>query len=242
MTQPAVDPGVTKRQRVRDQLLLMHGRLAPGQVIPPERELAETLGVSRPTLRAAVDQLVAEGYLERRQGSGTYVTQPKVAMPLTLTSFSEDMQRRGMQPGGRVVSFRAKFAGAEVGHQLNISPRAQVWSVRRLRTADGEPMAIEQAYLPHALLPDLSPANLTNRSLYDHLRDVGIKVGIATQSIEPTVTSEEESELLGVPVLSPAFLFERTTRDRNDTLIEFVRSIYRGDRYRLLAELRPPFM
>jgi GntR family transcriptional regulator len=234
--------GVTKRQMARDHLLRMHGGLSAGQVIPPERELSETLGVSRPTLRAAVDQLVAEGYLERRQGSGTYVTHPKVAMPLTLTSFSEDMRRRGMKPGGRILSLRAQFAGAENCHRLDISPRTQVWSIRRLRTADDEPMAIEQAYVPHALLPDLTAANLVDRSLYAHLRDAGVEVGVASQSIEPTLTSEEESELLGVPVLSPAFLFERLTRDRTNTPIEFVRSVYRGDRYRLLAELRPPFM
>ncbi|WP_375000252.1 GntR family transcriptional regulator [Aeromicrobium sp. CTD01-1L150] len=237
----AAEAGATKRQHARDRLLAMHGELSPGAVIPPERVLAENLGVSRPTLRAAVDQLVAEGYLERRHGSGTYVTHPKVAMALTLTSFSEDMRRRGLEPGGRVLSFHARFAGAELCHRLDVSPRAQVWSIRRLRTADDDPMAIEQAYLPHSLFPDLTAASLTNASLYTLLDEVGVRIGVATQSVEPTVTTEEESELLGVPVLSPAFLFERLTLDRNDSPIEFVRSIYRGDRYRLLAELRPPF-
>jgi GntR family transcriptional regulator len=161
--------------------------------------------------------------------------------PAALTSFSEDMQRRGMRPGGRVLSLRAQFAGAEMCHRLKVSPREQVWSVRRLRTADEQPMAIEHAFLPRAILPDLKAADLANRSMYDHLRQVGVRVGSASQSIEPTVTSEEESELLDVPVLSPAFLFERTTRDSNGRPIEFVRSVYRGDRYRLLAELRPRF-
>lgn len=231
----------SKRQRVRDGLLVLHAELSPGAVIPPERELAAKWGVSRPTLRSAVDELVAEGYLARRQGSGTFVTHPKVAQPLTLTSFSEDMRRRGMRPGGGVLSFRAQLAGAKVGSRLSVSPRTTVWSIRRLRTADDEPMAIEQAYLPQALLPDLQPTDIESRSLYEHFREVGVRLGVATQSIEPTVTSEEESDLLRVPVLSPAFLFERVTNSDAEKPIEFVRSVYRGDRYRLLAELRLPF-
>ena len=231
----------TKRQQVRESLLTLHSELPPGAVIPPERELAIKWGVSRPTLRSAVEELVAEGYLERRQGSGTYVRQPKVAQPLTLTSFSEDMRRRGLRPGGRILSFGAEYAGAKVGSRLKVSPRTRVWAIRRLRTADDEPMAIEWAYVPQDVLPDLSPEALESRSLYHHLREAGVRLGLATQSIEPTVTSEEESDLLAVPVLSPAFLFERVTTAKDGEAIEFVRSIYRGDRYRLMAELRLPF-
>ncbi len=230
----------TKRRLVRERLLTLHGESAPGTAIPPERELAATWGVSRPTLRAAVEELVAEGFLERRQGSGTFVRHPKVAQPLTLTSFSEDMRRRGLRPGGRILGFRAELAGAKVGARLDLSPRETVWSIRRLRTADDQPMAIEQAYLAQSLLPDLTPALLGSRSLYDHLREAGVELGVGTQSIEPTVTTEEESALLEVPPLTPAFLFERVTRAADGTAIEFVRSVYRGDRYRLLAELRPP--
>jgi len=231
----------TKRQHVRDRLLHLHAELTPGVAIPSERELSLKWGISRPTLRSAVDELVAEGYLERRQGSGTFVTRPRAAQPLTLTPFSEDMKRRGMRPGGRILTFHGEMAGAKVGSCLRISPRELVWSIRRLRTADDEPMAIERAYVPQALLPELSAKDVEHRSLYEQFRSVGIQVGMATQSIAPTVTSEEESTLLDVPVLSPAFLFERTTESESGDVIEFVRSIYRGDRYKLLAELRPPF-
>jgi GntR family transcriptional regulator len=231
----------TKRELVREHLLRLHDELAVGSAIPPERELAVRLAVSRPTLRAAVDELVAEGYLERRQGSGTYVSRPTAARPLTLTSFSEDMRLRGLRPGGTVLSFRSEPAGAKIGARLEVSPRSRVWAIRRLRTADDDPMALETAHVPEHLLPDLGPDDLDGYSLYERLRRVGVHVGVATQSIVPTVTTEEESRLLRVPELSPAFLFERTTRSEAGEVVEFVRSVYRGDRYRIVAELRPSF-
>ncbi|HEX2177433.1 MAG TPA: GntR family transcriptional regulator [Nocardioidaceae bacterium] len=230
----------TSKQRVvRDHLLSMRAGMTIGAPLPPERQLAQSLGVSRLTLRAAVQQLVAEGLLMRRQGSGTFVAQPAVAQPLTLTSFSEDMRRRGMRPGSRVLTFGVDFAGAKTGSRLQMSPRSRVWVVRRLRLADDMPMAIETLHLPQSLLPDLIREDLENSSLYEYLRERGIEMGPGSQVIETTVTDEQESSLLMLPVLSPAFLFERITHDRQGQAIEYVRSVYRGDRYRLLAELRP---
>jgi GntR family transcriptional regulator len=230
----------TKQRVVRDHLLGMRADMSVGEPLPPERQLAETLGVSRLTLRAAVQQLVAEGLLQRRQGSGTFVARPAVAQPLTMTSFSEDMRRRGMRPGSRVLSFASEYAGAKAGARLGLSPRTPVWVVRRLRLADEMPMAIETLHMPRALLPELTTADLEDSSLYEYLRERDIALWSGSQVIETTVTNDEESTLLDLPVLSPAFLFERITHDRQGHVIEYVRSVYRGDRYRLLAELRPP--
>src|SRR5215211_7178657 len=115
-------PAGSKQSQVRDELLVLLDELAVGDAIPPERRLAADFGVSRPTLRAAIDELVREGLLARRHGSGTYVTEPKISMPLTMTSFSEDMARRGMRPGSRVLSFDRVGAGAKLGQRLRISP------------------------------------------------------------------------------------------------------------------------
>jgi GntR family transcriptional regulator len=110
--------------------------------------------------------------------------------------------------------------------------------IRRLRLADGEPMALETLHVPAALVPGLSREALENASFYELLeKEYGVVIESGTQSIEPTVTNEEESELLGVPLHSPAFLFERTSRTAGGETVEFVRSLYRGDRYRLVAEL-----
>ena len=230
--------GTSKQAFVRDTLLELVGGLEIGTAIPPERRLAAELGVSRPTLRAAIEELVREGLLLRRHGSGTYVAEPKIALPLTMTSFSEDMRQRGMRPGSHILSFEEQSAGAKLGARLRVSPADPVWAIRRLRLADGEPMALETLHVPAAVVPGLTREVLENSSFYDLLeREYGVVIANGTQTIEPTVTNEEESELLGVPLHSPAFLFERTSRSDDGETVEFVRSLYRGDRYRLVAEL-----
>jgi GntR family transcriptional regulator len=230
----------SKQALVRDEILGMLDELTVGDALPSERRLATDLGVSRPTLRAVIDELVREGLLLRRHGSGTYVAEPKIALPLTMTSFSEDMTRRGMRPGSRVVAFDCVAAGAKLGQRLQISPVEEVWVITRLRLADDETMAIEWLHAPRALLGDLRREELSDHSYYELLKTRrGITIASGVQTIEPTVTSPEEAELLGVPVHSPAFLFERTTQSDGGEVVEFVRSVYRGDRYRLVTELRP---
>jgi GntR family transcriptional regulator len=230
----------SKQALVRDEILGMLDELGVGDALPSERRLAQELKVSRPTLRAAIDELVREGLLLRRHGSGTYVAEPKIALPLTMTSFSEDMARRGMRPSSRVVSFEVQSAGAKLGQRLQTSPVDEVWVITRLRLADDETMAIEWLHAPRRLLPELRREELATHSFYELLRvRRGITIASGTQTIEPTVTSPEEAELLGVPVHSPAFLFERTTQSDGGEVVEFVRSVYRGDRYRLVTELRP---
>ena len=227
-----------KQVLTRQRVLELIDQLQVGQAIPSERRLSSELGISRLTVRAALDDLVRDGYLERRQGSGTFVSEPKIAQQLTLTSFSEDMRRRGMLPGSRTLELRETHAGAAVGRALNVSPDARVMLIRRLRLADGEPMALETLYVPAELVPGLTREQLEDASFYELMeRDYGVVIASGMQSIEPTVTNEEESELLGVPLHSPAFLFERTSRSAGEEIVEFVRSLYRGDRYRLVAEL-----
>jgi GntR family transcriptional regulator len=143
-----------------------------------------------------------------------------------------------MVAGSRTIELREIHAGAAVGRALNISPDARVTLIRRLRLADGEPMALETLHVPAARVPGLTRDMLENASFYDLLeREYGVVISHGTQSIEPTVTNEEESELLSVPLHSPAFLFERTSRTDEGETVEFVRSLYRGDRYRLVADL-----
>jgi GntR family transcriptional regulator len=229
---------LNKQGHTRQRVLELIEQLRVGDAIPSERRLSTDLGVSRLTLRAALDDLVREGYLTRRHGSGTFVSQPKIAQQLTLTSFSEDMRRRGMVPGSRTIDLRTTHADARLARSLNVSPGATVVRIRRLRLADDEPMALETLHVPAAIVPDLTRGQLEDASFYDLLRErYGVVVASGVQTIEPTVTSEEESELLHVPLRSPAFLFERTSRTADGETVEFVRSVYRGDRYRLVAEL-----
>ena len=231
---------MTKQDDTRERVMDLMESLEVGQAIPSERQLTSDLGVSRLTIRAALDELVRDGYLDRRHGSGTYVTEPKIAQPLTLTSFSEDMRRRGMVPGSRTLELASTSAGARMARRLQVSPAERLVRVKRLRLADAEPMALEVLHIPEVLVPGLTRADLEDRSFYDLMKErYGIVIASGTQSIEPTVTNEEESEVLGVPLHTPAFLFERTTVSESGRIVEFVRSIYRGDRYRLVADLTP---
>ena len=232
---------MTKQAETRDRVLDLIEQLGVGESIPSERQLSADLGVSRLTVRAALDELVREGYLVRRRGSGTFVSEPKIAQELTLTSFTDDMRRRGMTPGSRTLELKVVPAGARLGRLLHVSPSEPVVVAKRLRLADRETMAIETLHVRDALVPGLSAADLDGRSFYDLLRSrYGIVISGGMQTIEPTVTNEEESELLHVPLHSPAFLFERTSRADTGEIVEFVRSLYRGDRYRLVTELSLP--
>src|SRR5918993_5104355 len=229
---------ITKQSQTRDSVIDLMERFGVGNAIPSERQLSADLGVSRLTVRAALDDLVREGYLVRRRGSGTFVREPKIAQELTMTSFSEDMAQRGMRPGSKTLSLTVTTAGAYLGRCLHVSPSERIVVATRLRLADDETMAIETLHVPEPLVPGLTREDFDQTSFYDLLTErYGIEIVGGIQTIEPTVTNEEESEILGVPLHSPAFQFERTTRSESGSIVEFVRSIYRGDRYRLGAEL-----
>jgi GntR family transcriptional regulator len=229
---------VTKQSEARERVLDLIERLGIGDAIPSERQLCVDLGVSRLTVRAALDDLVREGLLVRKRGSGTFVSEPKIAQELTMTSFTEDMRRRGMVPGSRTLELRTTPAGPWLGRILHVSPSEPTVVVKRLRLADHETMAIETLHVRASLVPQLSAHDLEEYSFYELLtRRYGLDVVGGLQTVEATVTNEEESEALGVPLHSPAFLFERTTRSRAGEIVEYVRSLYRGDRYRLVTEL-----
>ncbi len=229
-----------KYHSIRDEILDLIAELDVGDALPPERTLAPQFGVSRMTLRRAVEELIREGRLQRRHGSGTFVAEPKIAQGLAVTSFSEDMKQRGAVPSSRTLGVDEVHAGARLGRVLEISPGDTVVKVLRLRLADDAPMALETLHVPRSVAPHLDGDSLTGRSFYELLEaEYGIVLDGGVQTIEATVTDETESEFLEVPVHSPAFLFERTSRATDGRVVEFVRSVYRGDRYKFRVELRP---
>jgi GntR family transcriptional regulator len=229
---------LTKQRETRDRVLDLIESLEAGDSIPSERHLAGDLGVSRLIVRAALDELVREGYLTRRQGAGTFVAEPKVAKAMTITSFSDDMRERGLTPGSRTLELRVVPAGARLGRILHVSPAERVIVAKRLRFADGDPMAIELLHVRESLFPGLSATDLEEESFYDLLAGrYELEIAGGEQTVEPTVTNEEESDTLGVPLHSPALLFERVTRSPKGDVVEFTVSIYRGDRYRIVSEL-----
>ena len=225
-----------KRIWVRDQLRQLVADLPPGSVIPSERELSEQFGVSRPTLRAAVEELAGDGLLIRHQGRGTFTPHRPVSQPLA-GHFAVPPADGSWS--SRVEEFDLTPAGPRLGARLRISPAEDVLTVTRLRITDEQPMAIEHLSLIAALVPGIRPADFESGSLYQVLRHrYAIAVSDAVQTTEATVTDATESALLEVPVHAPALLFERTTKDVTGRVVEYTRSIYRGDRYRITAQLR----
>ncbi|WBB61495.1 GntR family transcriptional regulator [Streptomyces sp. WMMC500] len=229
---------VLKRERVRDHLLELVESRRPGDAIPSERALCARLGVSRPTLRAAVDELVNTGLLVREHGRGTFVAPAKITQELVSGGRPVTLPQAAGAWSSRILEFTRVPAGARVGRRLRLSPAAEITYVARLRIVDGAPMAIEYLHLPAGLVPDVAPEELESGDFYAHLRaHHRVHVREAVQSIEPTVTSAAESRLLDVPELSPALLFERLTTDTRGRPVEYVHSVYRGDRYRLVSRL-----
>lgn len=215
------------------------GELAVGERAPSERELATRLDISRMTARAAISKLVSDGYLHAVPGKGTFVSDPKLRQDLLeLTSFTEDMRRRGLSPGARVLGVEVEArVPAKVGRTLRLSPDDQVVRVSRLRTADGRPMCVETSYLPRAMVPWLPEEDLGTGSLYRMLEDRGVWLAKAEEHLEATVVTEEEGALLTVPAGSPALLVERISYTDGDDPVEYVKSLYRGDRYKFSAML-----
>lgn len=160
---------VKVREFIRE---LINDGLAVGTTIPSERELCERFGVSRMTVRQAVDALVVEGLLERVQGRGTFVAQPKVDLQLRLTSFGDEMHRRGMTPGARVLEAERIAVPSQVAEVLELGAQDEVFCVRRVRLADGEPMSLEEQWLPVRLVPQLLDDGVP-ASLYGALTEHG---------------------------------------------------------------------
>jgi len=232
--------GTTKQQQVRERLETLIAAMVPGEPLPAERELAKELGVARMTLRRSIDTLVAESRLVRRHGSGTFVAAAKVTQRLSATSFSADMRARGLRPGGHTVFAQESPAGMVLSAVLGIAPNSPVLHVRRLRIADDIPMALEDLHVPCDLAPTLTGEDLEDASFYEVLADrFGHAIVAGTQTVEPCLTEPDVAALLGIEPGAPAFCFERTSRTSADRVVEFVHSVYRGDRYRILVDIFP---
>ncbi|MEU7341574.1 GntR family transcriptional regulator [Streptomyces sp. NPDC007074] len=235
---PAASRALLKREKVRDAILELIEERRPGDAIPSERVLSAELGVSRPTLRAAVDQLVVAGLLVREHGRGMFVAGAKITQELVPDRRTFSLPQAAGNWTSRLLEFSTQRAGARVGRKLRISPAAEIRYVARLRLVDGSPMAIEYLHVPADLAPDLTQDELESGDLYQHLKERhGVQVSEAVQAIEPTVVTRGEADLLDVPELSPALLFERLTSDTRGRPVEYVHSIYRGDRYRIVSRL-----
>jgi GntR family transcriptional regulator len=213
------------------------GTLHAGDAIPSERDVAELLNVSRVTVRKAFTELVHEGLLTQKRGSGTYVggAPARLEQPLSrLTSFSEDMKLRGLETRAQWLSRATELATPEEALKLSLSPSERVSRFKRLRFANDVPLAIENAAIPERFLPE---ADAVQGSLYAALDARGLKPVRALQRLHAIGLEPEEAALLGVEPGAAALFIERVSFLADGRVVEFTTSHYRGDLYDFVAEL-----
>ncbi|MXQ07451.1 UTRA domain-containing protein [Alphaproteobacteria bacterium GH1-50] len=214
------------------------GVLPPNSSLPPERELADITDLSRVTVRKAIQELVREGLIEQRQGSGSFIRERVTRMEQSLselTSFTEDMARRGMETTSQWLERGLFRATPDEVEALDLAPDGQVARVYRLRQAGGRPMALERAALPTDILPN--PLEVTT-SLYEVLGRLGHRPVRAVQKISAVNLSARDAELLGVAEGDAGLSIARISYLASGRVAELTRSLYRGDAYDFVAELR----
>jgi len=215
------------------------GSLKPGEPVPSEQEISARLRVSRMTARQALKSLCDMGVVFSERGKGTFVSPLKLERNLRqVISFTEEMRGRGFHPSSTFLSLESILPGREVFTALGISPKEKVFRLKRVRNADSIPMGIECSYLPAHLYPDLrakfDPAGSLYRTLADHY---GVHIHIAEEVAEASLVDARQGRLLHVKPGSPIFIFARTSYDRSGRAVEYVRSVYRGDRYKIVNRL-----
>ncbi|MGH2507551.1 MAG: GntR family transcriptional regulator [Ktedonobacteraceae bacterium] len=212
----------------------------PGDLIPSERELGEQYGISRMTARQAITELVNEGLFFREQGKGTFVSRHKITQQLIrLTGFTEDIKARGQRPGSKIISAKMTPTDETVAEHLHIKPGQLVFQLQRLRLADEEPLAIEVSHLYFNGCEKLMEEDLEQNSLY-RLLESKYKLPLmeADQQLEAGLIGPEEALLLKIPVGSAALFVRRTTYSERDQPIEYVKSIYCGNKYIFFTQMR----
>lgn len=211
------------------------GSIPAGQLLPGERLVAKQLSLSRATVRRAITDLVEDGTLIQRQGAGTFVATHIVKPVSKLTSFTEDMRSRGLNPHSIFLDRGVGKASAREAANLGVAQGSAVAHLHRIRYSDSGPMAIELSIIPASILPD--PTAVTN-SLYEVLQKRGFRPVRAWQRLHAISFTSEQAALLDVPVGSPGLAVERRTFLADGKVVEFANSWYRGDTYDFVAELR----
>lgn len=218
------------------------GRLPAGIALPSEREMADSLGLSRMTVRRAFEELVSEKQLEQRQGSGTYVLPKRVEQTIDrVLGFVDEARNLGFKADSEMLECQQIPATKRVAEALQIKEGSKILSIKRLRTADAKPLALQTAHL----IPDLKTLSvellIQYGSLYKTIKEqFGLSPQGAKQTVSAKLPSEQECELLDISKEVPVLELERITLDKDARPFEYVLSSYRGDRYKMIMDLRAP--
>lgn len=216
------------------RLQIQNAILKAGENFPSERELAETYGVSRMTVRQALQRLRQDGLIYHERGVGTFVSSRKIDVHTrNLGGFSDEMLALGIEPSSRVLQLKCESANEQVAHDLDLEADERVFHLERLRLADGEPMAFEATFLPEKLCPELDKWDLTENSLYRILTDdYNLQMSHAAEILEAAAATAFIAKQLGVKTGAPVLLVHRVVFSASNQPIESAHTTYRADRYR----------
>jgi DNA-binding GntR family transcriptional regulator len=214
----------------RIEKAILDGDLPAGSRLENEVALGERLGLSRPTIRRAIQDLADKGLLVRRRGIGTQVVHGHVTRNVELTSLYEDLAKSGQHPGSELLTFEVVDANKAVADALGLAANARVLHIRRLRTADSVPVSVLENYLPSDLV-ELDADELAEHGLYQLLRSRGVNMRVARQKIGARKATTEESTLLDIENHGPVLTAERISYDHSGRAVEFGQHCYRPDLY-----------
>ncbi len=222
------------------------GARPPNSRLPSERELAERFGISRMTARAAIDLLQRRGLVSRRSRSGVFVAQPKVRFDLSSPQgLHQQLEQAGIKPGAKIITAEivpVKAVDARVMRALSLTEADEVYHIVRLRTANDEPIALENSFFPVRLFPDLLDFNLTE-SIYGILKKYySVEPAQSFQELETSLLDEEWAAVMGVPVDLPTLEIRRCAMTEKGEPFEYAHDIYRGDRIIFTARTVRPGM
>jgi GntR family transcriptional regulator len=223
--------------RAREHLLSLLSTLPQGEKLPGERTLAEDFGVCRVTLRRAVEDLISDGRLERRARSGTYVRRPVISSELRLQSFTEEIRARGQNPTTKMISIKRTKPNKTISKTLRIGQSEDIYSVVRLRLADGVPIALETLKIACRSIPHLTEQDV-EKSLYDtFLEKYGKRIASARAGIAGYTPTERERTLLQISSKTPCLVIKMIDKDQNDQPVMTAECIYRSDLFELKLDV-----
>ncbi|MPM49044.1 HTH-type transcriptional repressor YvoA [bioreactor metagenome] len=217
------------REVIRSKI--QEGEFLPGMAIPSENQLAETYGINRMTVRSGIDALVKEGILKRVQGKGVYVVGNKVERDLeTLEGFTQTMKKKNTEPHTKILTKIIREAGDKYAAVFGIEPGDEIYYIKRMCYADKEPIALEEIFIPRYVLPKLQDIDLGVFSIYDIYDFYGVKISKAYETLDLTELEQRDARMLGIERDLSVMLFECTSYDENNRVIEFARNYTRGDK------------
>lgn len=223
---------------LRNRIISGHYKI--GDLIPKELDLVAKYHVSRPTISHAIQDLVNQGYLERRKHVGTIVKQTKISQEFThvIQSYNSEMTEKGLTAHTQVLFFKKVSASAEVAQALNLSEKAPVYKLTRLRSVDQNPIVVVTTYLPAEKLPDFEQIDFASRSLYQELKNRALPIIHVKRKLEVKMADEMTADLLNIKEKDPVFYFHTYGYSKNELPMEYSIATYRGDENYFMIDLK----